>query len=64
MPTYPKSYGLEYKYSNFEIRDEFYGFLWHVKDWDLDDPRIGTAKTLEEAKADIDQLYEDGEAEL
>lgn len=34
---------------------------WQHKDFDLDDNRCGHSASLEEAKADIDALYEDQE---
>lgn len=51
------AYGDRHIYRDFRITDQFYGFAYFHKDWDLDDPRCGSTKDLEDAKAEIDFWY-------
>jgi hypothetical protein len=55
------AYGDKHTYRDYIITDQYYGFAWAHKDYDLDDPRIGSANTLEMAKREIDNYIEDEE---
>ena len=48
------------EYSGYYIRYEYcIGYAWNHKDIDVDDPRHGFSRTLDEAKADIDAQIEE-----
>ncbi|MBD9455189.1 hypothetical protein IB244_27305 [Rhizobium sp. RHZ02] len=48
------------EYRGYYIRHEYcIGYAWNHKDIDVDDPRHGFSRTLDEAKADIDEQIEE-----
>jgi hypothetical protein len=52
-----RNYEIRYWMKPVPVRD--WDWDWHHKDFDLDDHRYGHSKTLEDAKADIDEQIEE-----
>ncbi len=49
-------------YRGFDVQDHGYGcWAYFHKDWDLDDPRCGTATCFDDACQQIDEWWEEAE---
>lgn len=58
----PRQWGNSYwTYGDFIIDHDYVGFLWSIKEWDLDDPRIGNEATIELCVAAIEEWIADNE---
>lgn len=54
-------YNGEIFHKDFIIKTEYIGFAFFHKEYDLDDKRCGTGKTIEDCKEQIETMYLDGE---
>lgn len=51
----------KWTYGDYEIVHDYVGFQWSIKEWDLDDPRIGNEATVEECINAIKEWEADNE---